>query len=67
MCCSAQEDNMLDFYCVARVPGNPAGTHKGSQPRAGDITVAKTVFFTFWSLEKTIWQNNEKALVHLGS
>ena len=37
---------MLDFYCVARVPGNPAGTHTGSQPRAGDITVAKTVFFT---------------------
>lgn len=58
---------MLDFYCVARVPGNPAGTHTGSQPRAGDITVAKTVFFTFWSLEKTIWQNNEKVFVHLGS
>lgn len=58
---------MLDFDCVACVPGNPAGTHKDSQPHAGDITVAKTVFFTFWSLEKTIWQNNEKVFVHLRS
>lgn len=27
----------------------------------------QTVYFTFWSLEKTIWQNNEKVFVHLGS
>lgn len=54
---------MFDFDCITRRTGSPAGPHKGNQQRAGDITVARTAFLTFWSSKKTIWQSHEKVFI----
>lgn len=68
VCCSAQEDKMLDFYCVGLCALKPKLAPRRAASHVLVTSLWQRQYFSHsGSLEKTIWQNNEKVLVHSGS